>query len=412
MHILFLTHYFPPEVNAPASRTYENSRRWVGDDCRVTIITCAPNHPNGIIYPGYKNRLWQWEQIDGIDVLRVKTYLSANKGFFKRTLNYISFMLSAVFFCRLVGSVDVVVSTSPQFFCGMAGYFIARIKRRPWILEIRDLWPESIIAVGALKNRFIIRWLEKIETFLYAQANHIVALTHAFKRHICSRGVAANKISVITNGADLDRFQPLPKESAIRKQYGLNGKFVAAFIGTHGMAHGLETLFKAAQLLKDQPGIVWLLVGDGAERENLLLQKEKLGLNNILMLSQQPKNKIPEFIAASDVCIALLKKRKVFKKVIPSKIFEAMAMERPIILGLEGECKEIIQRGKCGICIEPENETQLSEAVMKLYNENKLLDLLGKNGSRFVVKEFGRGELAEQYLKVCKRIINDNRGPI
>lgn len=182
MHILFLTHYFPPEVNAPASRTYENARRWVLDGHHVTVITCAPNHPNGIIYAGYQNRLWQWDEKDGIRILRVKTYLSANKGFVKRILNYLSFMISATVFCSLVEKADRVVSTSPQFFCGLTGLSVSGIHRCPWVLEIRDLWPESIIAVGAIHNRWIIRFLEGIESFMYRKADHIVTLTKSFKK--------------------------------------------------------------------------------------------------------------------------------------------------------------------------------------------------------------------------------------
>jgi hypothetical protein len=184
MHMLFLTHYFPPEVNAPASRTYENAKRWIKEGHQVTVITCTPNHPTGVVYPGYKNRLWQWDEKDGIRVLRVKTYLSANKGFAKRILNYVSYMFSAMVFCLRVGRVDIVVSTSPQFFCGLAGYFVSRIKRRPWVLEIRDLWPESIIAVGAVKSRTMIGMLQGLETWMYRKADRIVALTNAFKRHI------------------------------------------------------------------------------------------------------------------------------------------------------------------------------------------------------------------------------------
>ena len=342
MHILFLTHYFPPEVNAPASRTYENCKRWVEAGHKVTVITCAPNHPSGILYTGYSNRIHQYEYIEGINVLRVITYLSANKGFFKRTLNYISYMLSTAILCSLVKKVDVVVSTSPQFFCGMAGFFVSCIKRCPWVLEIRDLWPESIIAVGAMKQKQIISLLKKFETFLYHKADHIICLTESFKRHIVKRGVNPKHISVITNAADLQTFKRLSRQNTVRKRLELNGKFVASYIGTHGMAHALETVLEVADLLSKEKNIVFMLVGDGAERDRLIKQKKTLGLENVLMLPQQHRDKIPEFLAASDACMVLLKKDNLFKTVIPSKIFEPMAMERPLILGVEGESKEIV----------------------------------------------------------------------
>ena len=405
MHILFLTHYFPPEVNAPASRTYENARSWVKAGHKVTVITCVPNHPKGIVYPGYTNRIWHWDENDGIRVLRVFTYLSANKGFLKRTANYISYMVSATLLCSLVRGVDIVVSTSPQFFCGMAGFWVSRLKRRPWVLEIRDLWPESIITVGAIKQRSIIKMLEKLESFLYLRANHIVSVTRSFKLHILKKGVIQERISVVTNGADFDRFNPLPKQNVTAKAYHLEDKFVVSFIGTHGMAHSLQTVFKAANLLKDEKQIVFMLVGDGVERDNLLKEKQALGLENVLMLPQQPKEKIPELLAASDACMVLLKKSDLFKTVIPSKIFETMAMERPVILGVEGESKEIIDEANCGLCIEPENHHQLAEAVFKLYNNPKLSESLGRNGRQFVKDNFDRDKLAGTYLGILQKVL-------
>jgi glycosyltransferase involved in cell wall biosynthesis len=406
MHILFLTHYFPPEVNAPASRTYENAKRWIKEGHEVTVITCAPNHPTGVVYPGYKNRLWQWDEKDGIRVLRVKTYLSANKGFAKRILNYVSYMFFSTIFCLIVGKVGVVVSTSPQFFCGMAGYFVSRVKRRPWVLEIRDLWPESIIAVGAVKSRRMIDFLEGVETWMYRKADRIVALTNAFKRHIVGRGVPADRITVITNGADMEQFRVLPRENGFRKEQDLSGKFVVSYIGTHGMAHGLDTIFKTAESLKEEGKIVFLLVGDGAERERLLQEKEDLGLTNVLMLPQQKKEKMPEILAASDACMVLLKKTDLFKTVIPSKIFEAMAMERPIILGVDGESREIIEEGDCGICIEPENPDALADAVMELFKDNYLAEELGKKGKSFVASRYDREKLAMEYLALLKETVS------
>ena len=400
MHILFLTHYFPPEVNAPASRTHENAKRWVKEGHQVTVITCAPNHPNGIVYPGYKNRLWQWDELDGIKVLRVKTYLSANKGFAKRILNYLSFLLAATVFCGLTDRADIVVSTSPQFFCGLAGYPVSRLKRAPWVLEIRDLWPESIIAVGAVKDRRLINLLEGLETWMYRKAAHVVALTNAFKRHIAGRGVNPENITVITNGADLNQFHVLPKENGFRKEQKLSGKFVASYVGTHGMAHGLETIFAAAKSLKQRSDIVFLLVGDGAERERLLKEKESSGLENVIMLPQQKKEKMPEILAASDACMVLLKKTDLFKTVIPSKIFEAMAMERPIILGVEGESKDIIEEGECGLCIEPESPQALADAVLRLQADPTLVDELGNKGKAFVATRFDREILAMEYLNL------------
>jgi glycosyltransferase involved in cell wall biosynthesis len=399
MHILFLTHYFPPEVNAPASRTYENAKRWVCAGHQVTVITCAPNHPTGIVYPGYANRLWQWDAKDGIRILRVKSFLSANKGIKKRIINYVSFMLSAFVFCSLVRRVDIVVSTSPQFFCGIAGYLVSRLKRRPWVLEIRDLWPESIIAVGALTNRSIIRVLESVESLIYQKADHVVAVTHAFKRHIHGRGVPGSRIAVITNGADLDCYRPAARSNAFRREMGLDGKFVASYVGTHGMAHGLDVVLRAGKRLRHRDDIVFLLVGDGAERERLVDQRDQMGLDNVIMIGQQPKERMPEIIAASDACMVLLRDTALFRTVIPSKIFEAMAMERPIILGVRGESQGIVEACECGICIAPENDVELAEAVLALSGRTEHARDLGRNGRRNVARRYNRDTLADTYLQ-------------
>jgi len=400
VHILFLTHYFPPEVNAPASRTFENASRWVREGHEVTVVTCAPNHPDGVLYPGYQNRIRQWEETAGIRVLRVMTYLSANAGFLKRTLNYLSYMVSATLLSCLVNKVDIVISTSPQFFCGMAGLWVALLKRRPWILEVRDLWPESIIAVGAIRSRSIMKTLESIETFLYRRADHIVSVTQSIRHHIMRRGVAPERISVMTNGADLSRYQPLCRENGIRTKLRLEGKFIASYVGTIGMAHGLDTVLRAADLLRENRDIVFLLVGSGAERERLVARRDEMGLENVLMLPQQLKEQTPPILAASDACLVLLKKRDLFKTVIPSKIFEAMAMERPIILGVEGESREIIEQGNCGLCIEPENELDLAESVLRLSRDPGAGIEMGLNGVRFVRERFDRDVLAKSYLEL------------
>ena len=410
MHILFLTHYFPPEVNAPASRTHENARRWVKAGHRVTVITCAPNHPRGELYPGYENRLHQWDELDGIRILRVGTYLTANEGTVKRTLNYLSYLCSSVLFARLVGNVDVVISTSPQFFCGMAGFWVALFKGVPWILEIRDLWPESIVAVGALRQRSIIRTLEAVEAFLYCKADHIVSVTHSFKDHIAGRDVAPEDISVLTNGADLEHFVPAEKENGVRREFGLTGRFVASYIGTHGMAHGLETVLQAADRLRHEEGIVFLLAGDGAERQRLLGMKAQMNLKNVLMLPQQPKAKVPELLAASDVCLVLLKNQALFETVIPSKIFEAMAMARPLVLGVGGESRKIVEGGGCGVCIEPENAQQLAEAVTILAADPTRTETLGRAGRKFVSERYNRDVLAAEYLAVIVSVVRQRQG--
>ena len=400
MKILFLTHYFPPEVNAPATRTYEHCKQWVKNGYEVTVVTCVPNHPKGNIYPGYKNRLFQKEDIDGITVIRLWTYITANEGFIKRTLNYISYMASVFFAIPFLPKSDIVISTSPQFFCGLAGYFVKLFKRASWILEIRDLWPESIIAVGAVKNNRIIRILEYIEKKAYQKADHIVVVTDAFKAFVADKGINPEKITIIKNGVDLAFYRPDEIEALDIDNLNLGSRFVASYFGTHGMAHHLETVLDAADILSDRKDIVFLLVGDGAEKGALLNRKKDRGLENVIMLEQKGKDEMPNLWALSNVSLVLLKKSDLFKTVIPSKIFESMAMKKPIILGVEGEVKTMIIDGESGICIEPENAEALAEAVVKLAESPELCEELGENGNRYVVKYFDRKVLAERYKEL------------
>lgn len=397
MHILFLSHYFPPEVNAPASRTFEHCRQWVRDGHRVTVVTCAPNHPRGTVYPGYRNAVFTREETDGITVVRVWTYVTANEGFLKRTLNYVSYMFAAILISPWLPKVDVVISTSPQFFNGLAGYVVSRIKRAPWALEIRDLWPESILAVGAITNRTIIRLLESLELFAYHHADHIITVTDAFQRFIQGKGIPPEKITIIKNGADLSLYRPINGQNPLIASLGIQNKFVAAYFGTHGMAHHLETILYAAQRLQKHPDILLLLAGDGAERQRLLSLKDELGLTNVMMLEQQPKDQMPWLWGLSSVSLILLKKSDLFKTVIPSKIFESMAMEKPVILGVEGESAEIIRAAHAGYCIEPENAEELATRLLELHKDHAHCRELGQNGRKHVLEHYDRVTLAKRF---------------
>ena len=404
MKVLFLSHYFPPEVNAPASRTYEHCREWAALGHEVTVVTCAPNHPRGKVYPGYRNRLWQREEMDGIQVVRLWTYVTANEGFLKRTLNYVSYMVSALLAAPFLPKADVVITTSPQFFNGLAGVLVGPLKRAPWVLEIRDLWPESIVTVGAIRNRRIIRVLEWLEMLAYRRADHIVPVTDAFRDYMVRKGIPAEKIAVIKNGVDLARYRPEGADPGLRAELGLGGKFVAAYVGTHGMAHHLETVLEAARLLRNVPDVVFLLVGDGAERARLLQLKESMDLENVVMLPQQPKERMPAVWAASDVSLVLLKKSDLFKTVIPSKIFESLAMQRPVVLGVEGEARQIVEAADAGIGIEPENAAELAAAVVALARDPERRSRMGYSGRAYVEAHFDRRVLARRYLEVLQSV--------
>jgi glycosyltransferase involved in cell wall biosynthesis len=404
LHILFLSHYFPPEVNAPASRTFENCREWVRLGHEVTVVTCAPNHPRGQVYEGYRNSAFQRERMEGIEVVRVWTWLAANEGFLLRSLNYVSFMVSALVALPRLPRADVVVTTSPQFFNGLAGYFVRALRRIPWVFEVRDLWPESIIAVGAARNTLLIRMLEGLERFAYRKADYLVPVTDAFSRHMIARGVPARKISVIKNGADLRRFHDAAAQD-LRAELGLGTRFVAAYFGTHGMAHGLDTLLDAAALLQSHDDIVFLMVGDGAERERLERQRNQRGLGNVVMLAQQPKERMPSLWRTADVSLVLLKDTPLFQTVIPSKIFESLAMQTPIVLGVKGESRELIEASGAGVAIAPGNATELAAQVLELSRNRARVKAMGAQGAAFVREHFDRAKLARRYADVLERAV-------
>lgn len=416
MNILFLSHYFPPEVNAPASRAYEHCKEWVRLGHKVTVITSAPNHPKGKVYAGYKNKLYQKEMVDGIEVIRIWTYLSANEGFGKRALNYFSYFISVVVLSIfMLSRKDIVLSTSPQFFNGLAGYPVSKILKAVWVLEIRDLWPESILAVGAMKNKKIISILYAIEKFMYKKADYIIPVTDAFNTYISKIIYPYRKTCVINNAVNNDFFNPesidVEALTEFKQSHALENKFVISYVGTHGMAHGLKTLLNAAKVLRNKKDIIFLLIGDGAEKNALKKVKKELSLDNVLMLPQLPKDKMPMVLGASDISIVHLKRDKAFEKVIPSKLFESMAMGKPVILGVKGEAAKIINQSRSGVCIEPENHLQMANAILALKRDVAGYRKMSNAGMNYVRCNYDRRKLAQDYLNVLSKLVIHSDNP-
>lgn len=404
MHILFLTDNFPPEVNAPASRTFEHCREWTSHGAQVTVITCAPNFPKGAVFAGYKNRLWQEETVSGIRVIRVWSYIAANEGTLKRILDYVSFMVTATLAALFVRKVDVVVGTSPQFFTACAAWMVASLRRLPWVFELRDIWPESIKAVGALKDSFAIRMLERLEMFLYRKATRIVGVTHAFKEVLARRGIDPAKIDVVTNGVDLTNFAPQKKDQALARTLGLEDCFVAGYIGTHGLAHGLETLLEAARMLQeggDAADVRLLFLGDGARKAHLMEQAQAMGLRNVVFVDSVPKAEVPRYWSLLDVSIIHLRKTDLFGAVIPSKLFECMGMGIPVLHGVAGESARIVQDEGVGEVFESDNADELVAAVRRLRADPDRFHAYQRNGLH-AAKRYDRKTLAAKMLKILK----------
>jgi glycosyltransferase involved in cell wall biosynthesis len=408
LHILFLTDNFSPESNAPASRTFDHCREWVRAGHDVTVITCAPNFPKGKVFAGYQNHLWQQEVIEGIRVIRVWSYITANEGFAKRILDYQSFMLSATLAAPFVRGVDVVVGTSPQFFTACSAYLVSRMKRIPFVFELRDMWPESIKAVGAMKaDSLAYRWLERLEMFLYRKASQIVTVTHAFRNTLMRRGIDGTKIDVVTNGVDLSHFAPQSKDAELVQRLALQDMFVAGYIGTHGMAHALETLLEAAETLQQMPGadkVRLVFLGDGARKLDIVAKSEAMGLRNVLFLESVPKHEVVRYWSVLDVAVIHLRKNELFTTVIPSKLFECMGMGIPVLHGVAGESAEIVNREQVGEVFEPENAQQLVAGLLRMRDRPAAYSSFKQNGLA-ASRRYDRKHLAKQMLQVLTNLV-------
>tara|TARA_R110000850_G_C9919536_1_gene461280 strand:+ start:192 stop:1418 length:1227 start_codon:yes stop_codon:yes gene_type:complete len=406
MHILFMTDNFPPETNAPAARTFEHAREWVKAGHRVTVITCAPNFPSGKVFDGYRNKLWQSEEMEGIRVIRVWTYMTGNEGFALRILDFVSFMVSGFLAALFVRKPDVIIGTSPQFFTAVAAWGAAAIKRKPFVFELRDIWPESIRAVGAMKESRLLNMLEKLELFLYRRAKAVISVTHSFKRNLIGRGIDGNKIHVVTNGVDANRFHPIEKNAALQAELRIEGCFVAGYIGTHGMAHALDTLLDAAAILQDDPQtqhIRILFLGHGAARDGLVARAKALGLKNVIFRASVPRDAVPAYWSVLDVALIHLRRTKLFTTVIPSKMFECMGMGIPIVLGVEGEAAEIVRQSAAGVTFEPENSRQLADKLKTLSNEQNQLKQMSLAGVA-AAQKYDRATLAHAMLAILQKI--------
>ena len=371
---------------------------------KVTVITCVPNFPEGKVYPGYLNKFYQKEELDGIEVRRVKTYITANEGFTKRALDYISFMFAAIFAGLFVRKPDVVIATSPQLFCACAGWFLSFIKRRPFVFELRDIWPASIKAVGASDNQRLIRAFEKVEMFLYRRAALIVSVTNSFKKELTNRGVDPAKIVVVLNGVDLDVYKPLIGDNELKNSLNLENKFVLGYIGTIALAHAVETIVEAAELLKGRNDIAFIIVGGGANSENIARLAAAKNLPNLLVMGRQHKNKMPTIWGLCDASVVHLKDTPLFSKVIPSKIFESFAMGIPVLIGiLQGEATQLVLDCHAGVAIYPENAERMAGAVIKMKEDTAEYRKL-RNDCLDAARQFNRKQLALQMLAELEKV--------
>ncbi len=404
MNILLISENFFPEKNAPAKRLYEHAKKWVDLGHNVKVITGVPNAPKGVIYPGYKNKLFQKEIIDGIKVIRVWTFIAQYSGFMLRSLDFLSFMFTSLLFGIFTRKVDIIISSTPQFLPVISGYILSKIKRVPFILEVRDLWPESIVALDAMKkNSLIIKVLQKIANHIYKKSKVIVVVTDSFKDYLIKIGVDKNKIIVIKNGFNFNRsLTPTKSIDYILKELNLKNNTTVSYIGTIGMSHGVRTILETAKICKD---VNFLIIGEGAEKTNLQLKAKNEKINNVLFIDSIDWQEIVNINQLVSANIIHLKKLDLFKTVIPSKIFESMALKKPILAGLIGESLEIILSSESGLEIEPENELSLKNGIDYIQKNPNNSKQLGLNGYNFVRENYNRELLAEKMINDIAQMI-------
>ncbi|MBZ5688908.1 MAG: glycosyltransferase family 4 protein [Acidobacteriia bacterium] len=413
MKILYVSQYFPPEMGAPAARAAELAHHWSQAGHEVSVLTGFPNHPTGVVPPEWRvrlRRLVYQEKIGRVDVFRTWLWPLPNRKSHERMRNYASFCLSAALRGLSLPRPDVIIATSPQLLVGLAGWWIAFSRQIPFVFEVRDLWPESLAALGVgAEDSLLHHILAAIARFLYERANRIVVVTPAFKdRLIEDWRVPAEKISIVENGVETDVFAPAPSNAILdlRKQLNAGGKFLVSYIGTMGNAHGLETLLDAAfQLQNQNPDVLFLLLGEGAEKDRIRSLAQSRGLANVQFLDQQTRDKIPTFISASDACLVLLKKTDVFKTVIPTKMLEFMSCARAVILGVDGQARQIVEDASAGIVIEPENPDALVAAIQQLQANRELGRTMGQKGREYIVKNFSRASTADKYIPVLETVV-------
>jgi glycosyltransferase involved in cell wall biosynthesis len=405
--ILVISHYYPPEVGAPQARLSEMATVWTNSGIKVSVVTCMPNHPNGVIPQRYHGLKYLVEHINEISIYRCQTYATPNKGVLKKLLSHLVFMVNVVRQFRTVTkSVDIILVSSPTFFPVISAYCLSKMYHKPFIFEVRDLWPAVFKDLNVIKNEFVLSILEKIELFLYKKSVSVVTVTQSFTKNIISRRISRKKLHTITNGVNLDFFKPIDKDRGLTKSLSLDGKFVVLYLGAHGISHGLKNIVSVAKRLEKVEKIHFLFVGDGAKKDELILLAKNNKLGNISFVPSQPKSVIPNYYSIADTVLVPLKDISLFDQFIPSKMFEIMAMGKPIIGSVRGEAAEILRKSKGALICEPEDINNIKSHILTLHNNLKLKVALGKNGLSFVQKYYNRTQLAKDYEKIFKSILN------
>lgn len=408
MRILYLSQYFPPEVGATQTRAYEMAQGLLRAGHQLTMLAEVPNHPEGVIRPEYRGKFWVREPLDGIDVIRIWVKTAPAKTFKTRMAFYLSYMLNAVLAGLLLarGRYDAIYATSPPLFVGAAALVLSWLRRTPLVFEVRDLWPESAVALGELHNPRFIRWATALEEACYRRARRIVVVTEGVRNRLIERGIPGEKLTLIPNGANTELFQPQPAAGQqLRAVLGLEGKFLIVYAGIHGIAQGLETALVAANRLRNDPRLHFLFIGEGPRKAELLALKAELDLSNVTMLEAQPREAIPAYLSAADVALIPLRRLELFKGAVPSKLFDAWACGCPVLMSIDGEARTVLERAQGGVFFPPEDVEALVQAINRLQTAPDACKRFGENGRRFVEAHYSRQAQAQSLVALLEKLL-------
>jgi colanic acid biosynthesis glycosyl transferase WcaI len=410
--ILFVAAYYPPEIGAAQTQNRETAVRLARRGHDVTVLTTLPNYPTGIVPEAYRHRRRCRETIDGVKVVRVWSYTSANKGFLRRIVAMLSFGCLAGFLgARAVGRPDVIVVVSPPLFSAIAGRVLAWRKRCPYVFNVHDLWPESAVQLGALHNRAMIRLSQWLEWSTYRHAAAIWAVTAGIRETLIRRGLPDRKVFMLPIGVDTAQFTPMSRDEA-RACLGWDNRFTVLYAGTVGLAHGLQTLLDTAEQLRDQRDVRMVVVGDGAARADLAADAARRGLHNVTFLGSRPHDVMPHYIGAADACLVPLRQLPLFQGALPSKMFEIMSCTRPILLAVDGEARGVAERAAgAALYVQPENAAALAEAILHLKAHPNLARRMGERGRAYVLEHFDRDALVGELESRLNAIVRIDTRP-
>ncbi len=409
MNILLIHQYFLEEDDPGGSRWNEFTRVWSEQGHTITVLGGMMHYNGKEKRQEYKGKYFVKKNQGSVNVWRCHVSEAYNKHFIGRLWGYFSFMFSALYagLFKVSGKFDVVIVTSPPLFVGVTGYLISRLRRMPFVFEVRDLWPESAIDTGVLKNKLVIRLAYWVEGFIYKRAKLVNMLTPAFYNVLRDKkGIAENKLIQISNAADFSLSEDLLRNferEPFRKEHGLDGRFVITYVGAHGVANHLEQLLDAGEALKDT-NVLFLLIGQGMEKERLMKMAVDRKVTNVRFLDSVPKADVFRYILASEMGASVLKRVDTFKTVYSNKTFDYMSCRKPILMAIDGVSRELVEAAGAGCYVEPENTAEYNRVIREYLSDPARLIREGESGYRFAKENFDREVLAKKYLEHIKTI--------